>query len=401
MFNSILQNIDDTITKAKSSEKLKQSEYFPIYETIETYIKDNDLVLSNVDILVSEKITNKRYYVIYGPNIFKHANNLANSIAKLTIHVLMFTNKQNEDFSITVNGSPLIQLYNLYSKLREAIAPVKINDMFMYPPEFELIDIYHKLYLPNYANDWDKYTQLRLKLEDQLQKRRDVIGGKPKHRTQRPFNANILLNWLLKNKHEYVLIGDNAINTLLDKPKNLNKVQIISPVVDKFMSEVGNFIKQYTGFLPTFKTHNANTPIEPRIRKTVVSITLKVKGKSRIVHILDIFNNAEYELIPYTKYKGLNIAYPNVLKMFQLLDLWYLRILKALGKIDDIKSITSSILHNLETIGSLSDTLYRKEFYIGINYDTKMYKKIQGTGNKFYPYNPEQYRYLNGNYRHI
>jgi len=400
MFNQFLKNVDDVIETAKSSNNINQTDYFPIYDIIENYVKSNSLILSNIDTLISKPRSTKRSYIIYGTNIFKHANNLSNDIAKKTIYVLLFTNKKNEDFTILVNGSPLIQLYNIYSKMELAIQPIKMNNMMMYPPEFELINVYHKLYLPNFASEWDIYKEYKVVLEQQLIKRKNIIGGKKQIKPKKPFDSRVILNWI-KERSGYVLIGENAINTLTNKPKNLNKIQIITDHVQQFTSELENFIKQYTGFEPTFKVHSANIPIESRIQKTVVTINIKINGKRRNLHILDIFNNAEYELIPYTTYDGFNIAYPNVLKMFQLLDLWYLRILKALGMIENISHITSNIFSNLELINNLSDSLYTKEAYIGINYEYQRYKKKQGTNNKFFPYNPSQHKYIKGSYRHI
>ena len=347
--------------------------------------------------LISTKSIEKRSYIIYGQCIFKHANDIANLIAEKTIYVLMFTNKKNEDFTIFVNGSPIIQLYNVYEKIRNAISPVKINGISVYPPEFELIDIYRKLYLPNYADKWDLYDDLKVKLEHQLFQRRSIIGGKHKTTT---FNVQKLLNWL-KTRYDYVLIGLNAVNILTKRDKFLGKVQIITRSVEKIVQDVDIFIKQYIGFSPTFKVHNANISTEPRIEKTVVTVTLKINNKSKKIHILDIFNNAEYELIPYAIINNWNIGYPNVIKMFLLLDLWFLRILKALGKIQNLSSVTSQIFTSIKEIDNIDKTIYTDESYLGTNYELQRYKKIQGTNNEFFPYNPTQHKYIKGEYRTV
>lgn len=400
MFNQFLQIADNVINNAKNSTHVVAKGLLPIHSIIEQYIKEHGLILSNVDVLLEEKNNNASSYTIYGDNIFRHANNLANIIATHTIFVLLFTNDKNKDFTITVNGIPLIQLYNIMPRIRKIVFPITVRGMFMYPPEFELLEVYRKLYLPNFASEWEAYNKIRIKLEKLLTDRTTIIGGERNKKKHRLFDANIILNWL-RGRRDYVLIGDNSINVLLDKKKDKYKVQIISNSVDKFIAELENFIIQYTGFEPTINTHNANIPEEPRITKTVVSVNLKINGKQKIVHILDVFNNAEYELIPFTTYRGLSIAYPNVIKHFQLLNVWYLRTLKAFGKIHNIKHLINRIIDNISIINTIPNKLFTTEEYIGINYDVKLYKKIQGTGNEFYPYNPEQHRYLKGCYRKV
>lgn len=412
MFVQYLKTIDDVITKAKKSKHVIRKDFFPIYTAVEKYVKDNNLILSNMETLIKKEKTTFRSYTIFGNNIFHHANNIANMIAKITVYVLMYTNKKNEDFSITVNGTRFIQLFNIQNRLRKVIAPVTVGGILMYPPEFELIDLYHKLYLPNYADEWEKLQELEVDIKKQMYSRRKILGGyhnKHKHQQnnkyKRTFVDNkIILNWL-KERDDYVLVGVNAINILNGYNTYCQKVQILTSCpVEKIVSEFNNLIFQYIGVHVVHKSHNANISFEPRLQKTVVSVIIPgLKHGKRTIHLMDIFNSPLYELVPYTTYSDLNIGYSNVLRMFILVDLWFLRILFAVNLINDrvLKQSVDAIFENLSNVDKISMSKYSIELYLGTYVDLIRYKHKQSLQNTFYPYNPEQTRYQKGVFRNI
>jgi hypothetical protein len=412
MFGHYLETFDDVICEAKKSKHVVREEYFPIYAAVEDYVKKNNLILSNVETLIEQKKNICRTYIIYGDNIFKHANNITNTIAKITIYVLMYTNVKNEDFSITMNGSMFIQLYNIQNKMRHVISPVEIKGLLMYPPEFELIDIYHKLYSPNHADKWDQLVLFEKEVRAQMYNRKKIIGGyynKKKHQDSqntkgKQMDNKIILDWL-KGRCDYVLVGVNAVNILNGLKMYCQKVQVITDThIEKFVKELGNLIFQYTGYHISHKQHNANIYVEPRLQKTIVSVTIP-NGKlgPKTIHILDIFNSAHYELVPYTTYDKLNIGYPNVLRMFILIDVWFIRILFALKLINQqiLKQSINTVFDNLENVENVSVDKFSSETYLGKFSDLVLYKKKNSSHNVFYPYNPEQYRYQKGNYRTI
>jgi hypothetical protein len=135
------------------------------------------------------------------------------------------------------------------------------------------------------------------------------------------------------------------------------------------------------------------------LQKTVVSVTIN----NKTIHLMDIFNSAQYELIPYTTYDNINIGFPNVIRMFMLIDMWFLRILYSMSLINDntLKYSINNIFKNLEKVEDIDDTKFSRELYLGIYVDLMRYKKKISVDNVFYPYNPEQHRYQKGNYRVI
>jgi hypothetical protein len=415
MFTEYLKTFDGVISNAEKSKHVIQKDFFPIYDFVETYVKKNKLILSNVETLMDKEKTTFRSYTIYGENIFKHANNISNGIAAITIYVLMYTNKKNEDFTIVVNGSRFIQLYNIKKQLLRVITSVNVSGIRMYPPEFELIDIYHKLYSPKCADEWDKLLTFERIIRDQMYGRLKILGGynsdaKKKHDHRQYLkgdliNNSIIINWL-KGRDDYILIGINAINIISGLSGYNQKIQVVTGTpIEKFVGEFGNLIFQYTGFHVSHKTHTSNILTEPRLRKTVVSVVIpdKKHNTKQTVHLLDIYNSASYELVPYTVYNNINIGYPNVLRMFMLIDAWYLRILSALKAVNDhtLKQCIGIIFKNLRNIDSVEISKYSTELYLGTYSDLKIFKQKEGLKNIYYPYNPEQYRYQKGNYRVI
>lgn len=403
MFNQFLKSFDNVLETARSAPEVSQKEYLSIYTTIEDYVKENNLIVSSPEIFIKKKTTGIKTYTIYGDDIFKHANTLSNEISRITIYVLMHTNKKNEDFVIKVNGQSMINLFNIPKKLKQLVSPIRVCDMLVYPPEFELINVYHKLYSPHHAGEWDDLVELEETLKKHMYERQDIIGGT--EISVKPFHDNfidnqLILNWL-KGRRDYVLVGINAIAALNNfEDPYFQKIQIItSSDIHKIVSELDNILFQFTGHRCLHKTHSSNIHIEPRMTKTIISI----KIKKRTIHLIDIFNNAQFELVPYTTYDGLEIGYPNVLRMFMLVDMWFLRTLYALEVITDsvLKRGVCDILKYIKVIDGLDPSCYDSENYLGVYIDLNRHKQKEALGNIYYPYIPEQARYSKGSYRTI
>jgi hypothetical protein len=417
MFSQFLNQVDGVISEAKASRHIIKESFGEVYDAIESYVKDNNLILSSPEALIKQEKTTFSKFTIYGDNIFRHANNLANIIAAINIYVLMYTNVKNEDFTISVDGGALVQLYNVRRNLLPTINPVKIGGINMYPYELELIGIYNKLYSPEFADDWDKLDDWERKMFKHICERRQILGGKRRRRSgsarrsaasrdesgrsTNAFDGAVVFNWL-KGRDDYILVGVNAVNILTDSPPDHPKIQAITANCS-FVNEVSNLIKQATGITPRTKTNKTNIPTEPRSSKTTISIAVpNGRGKQRTVHIMDVFNAATYELVPFSTYNDLQVGHKNVLKMYFLVDLWFYRILFSLNFIKEtvLKKNVAACFHNLEKIEGVPQDILGRE-YLGIHSDIVRYKKKIGTQNVFYPYNPEQHRYIKGKYREI
>jgi predicted transcriptional regulator len=386
MFSAFLKNIDNVLEDAKKSPHVVQDNFFKIYEIVENYVAKNNLMLSNMEILSRRKKKSFNTYIIYCNDAFKHANDLANALAKETIYILLYTQQQNKEFSITVKGKWLIHVYNIPLQFLNVIYPVKIDNMLLYPPEFELIDIYHKLYSPHYADEWDKVRELEPSIKQLFKKRKNLMagdmieGGAPVRRKK--INSSII-NWL-KERNDYVIVGEFAINMMTELSKKTCCIQlIIDSPLDKFVAEFDNFIYQLTGTRTIKKTHTANIYIEPRLKKTVLKTRL---NNEKTVRILEIFNSGQFELIPYSTKNNLMIGYPNVLRTYILLNLWYSTILFALGKIDKyiLSSNVGNVFRQMDMIDLIKNSEYSHESYLGTYVKLAVWKKHRADKGTFY-----------------
>lgn len=396
MFTTHLESFDEVIEEAKKSHHVINKELKKLNKIVINYIKTNKLLLSNIDMLLKVD-TNINNFIIYGKNILIHANRLANELAKHTIYIKLYTNVKNMDFNISLNGLSYIQLYNLGESIK-SISPIK-NDLLLYPPELELINVYHKLYSPVYFDDWDLLDVNRKKLETLLFTRKNIIGGKIKNKNK--FNNRFILNWL-KNKENIILIGQNAINIISGNNIYYNKVQIITDIkINALIPIIDKLVQKNTGYKVTHKSSYINLYSEFRLIKTTVSISININGKKKNIYIMDIYNSTTFELVPYYTYKDINIGFHNVLKMYLLLDL-YNTIMISKGKSNNIiKLIANNSINNIKRINELKNFTYKEESYMGVHIDIYKIKKKIGTDNIYYPYVPESYRYKNGKYRVI
>lgn len=130
--------------------------------------------------------------------------------------------------------------------------------------------------------------------------------------------------------------------------------------------------------------------------------TISIKSENKHIYILDIFNNAQYDLVPFTTYNNFQLGYPNVIKMFLLIDIRFSRIMYILKIINDktLSNSISNIYSYFMNIDKIDVSKFNEE-YLGTVSDYSKYKKKLGLGNIYFPYSPEQYRYQNGEYRKI
>jgi hypothetical protein len=185
---SFIPQIQQKALKTISDDR---NQFAVIWKTIEQYCEENDLIISDVNVITNEKdavsyICNKRYK-IYTSNPFRHANNLTNMIHTAMIDdplrytTKMRTIKEHEEFSIDYNIREIATIYQLQKhrsiELRTIINPITVDKLLYMPPEIELIDIYHKLYDPSQSHNTDENLMFEKILYDKAMDRKGIIGS--------------------------------------------------------------------------------------------------------------------------------------------------------------------------------------------------------------------------------
>lgn len=386
MFAKSIEHIDEILDDAKKSPLIENNERIRLYNTVIDYVKEHNLIISNHLLYLDKKDMNS-VIIIYGPDILRHANDIANILSGITIYIKLFTTVKSMDFNLSVYGMPFIQLYGVHTKIYPNIFPIVMDGLNVYPPELELINVYNKLYLPEYSDKWDCLLEAEYKLFNIIKDRGGIIGGKPKQ------SYNLLE--IIKKRDDYVLIG----NVVLDVFRNgygSGKVHIITNSDLKLISnELCNTIYKQTGKKHIFKIENVGFPGIPRLSRS------NIKSDGKIVCV--IYNPASYELIPYTVYKNTKIAHVSVICMYMLLDAWHLREVYSAGTLDKktMDNIMSNLFKTYTAIRDIPIEMYTQELYFGQYSNIINYRIKQKKDNEFPPYIPEKYKLNSGNYRII
>ena len=393
MFSSYIENIDLLYEKARNSKHVIYDDFFVFYEIIDKYAKENKIILSNRQLLLGEEKKGLSSYVLYGSNIFLHANKLSNILSEKTIYVKLFTNIKNEDFTIMVNNFRLIQLYNINKKLRLIIKPLLLRGFLIYPPEFELIKIYHDLYNPARAGEWEKINKIETKIYEKFIERKKIIGG---NRASKKIYPKQILNWLT-NKTNCILIGINAINLINSTENYKTQFQVIANEV--FIEEFSTFIFQYTGRETNIKKYRGFIKNDHLLVKHSIYINFP-QGNFKI---MNVWNSIDYELVPYITIENIRVGSINVILRFLLIYIWNTRVLDFLKK-NKSKNLLNEIFNYIKLIRNErtnKNLKLDKLSYMGLYIDPIREKQKKNISNTYYPYTPIKYKLKNNKYRDI
>ena len=330
-------------------------------------------------------------FIVYGPYIFKHANALANLLAiNHTPFVELFTTLKNRMFSMKINGeSGIITFIDIRSNLSSIIKPIAGKWL---PPNIELQHIYHKLYSPQHFGERDGLLGYEKKCWDIFTKNVDKTREDNKHSREYPFNS-LVLTWL-KNKDDCILIGPVATT---HPSRNKHMIQIItSSSMGKISDEITKIMQRLANIQSiSSRTYLIdNIPGEYRLSKTVLSIK-----KNRVV---EIYNAANYELVPYIVVDGVKVGMPYVLLHYMMLDIWNVNVLGVNGILPR-QAITRITNEYVDIMNMVRSKIYEvtKPMFLGNYVDDHLAKKRLSLSNSFFPYYPAQYKQINNKYREI
>jgi len=405
----------------------ERNQYNNIWQIIEQYAAKNKILISNKYILINQpnaknNIYKKTYY-LYTINPLCDANQLTNLIyqqmqSDINSHYTRLkTIKENEEFVIEYNLRQVATIYKIqkYKDIYKLIHPIQINKLLYIPSEIELIDIYHSLYDPS---QYDTYDEM-LKFEDQLfqqvsnRKEKGYLGGRiacPKYKKQiiEVLKVDLIMKWITKNQ-DIILIGPWVYDIQNNKSicPNHEKIQIISKfTADEVLEQIKYYAQQLTSFEITKKEQSLHIPKDFRTLR--ITYYLKIQTARGIVEkpFLDLFNCAEFEIIPAVLTKNILIGTKWVLLRFLFIDLWIVRIIKTIGyfssdklnkKIQYLWNIIEFFRNKSFKLTPIKDT-----YWIGVYKDMILDKKMQNLDNKsYYPYYPYAYYKQHHKFREI
>ncbi len=370
-------------------EQWDLDKYNKIYDIIESYIKTNNLV-------VYSNIHSNRLYTVFSDNPLHHATTLTNEIFKENEIVEMKTQIPYKSFLITVNFKRIV-VFHIIEKYKnidyiDLIKPIK-SDFLLLPPEIELIIVYWKLYQLQEHDNWDKLPVEELSTGWKKRIDEGIIGGNNEINKviqagrQQPTKYINILNKILDiviNINSVIIgaIGCDIITNNLAISDHSDRIQIISSNVAGTIEEISNT------FNVTQRNHELKLPIDFRLKRTTLYAMAIRHGKTVELPIIDIFNSAEYELIPYShSSRNHLIGHPYVILKFLFIDLWILNLRKAYDNIDAKIYINkarrlSQYISRMQSLSIPIDKVY------GIYNNEDIYLKNIYKDAKMYPYVP-------------
>lgn len=418
MFTKILNTdfLDNIQKKALTIIKQDRDKYKAIYDIILKYCSDQNIIISNYYVLTNQEDTMAnvidKVYKCYTIEPFRHANNLTNLIHQNKADKYQYTRLntivEHEEFSIMYDTRVVVQIYGLQkhrsTDFMSIIKPTKIDKCLYMPAEIELIDVYHNFY-NNKIDDLAIETELYKQVYERKEK--GIIGSgvsckERKKEIIEVIKIGLVKDWILKKCaiDNIILIGPWAHDWIKHGKNicvNLEKIQIISSTsVKELLAELRHYLSEFN-MTVTYREQELHIPKDFR----TVRYTFYLQDKP----FLDLFNCAEFEIIPYHNINGIFIASKWVILRFLFIDLWIIRVIKSLGLLSqDVLNKKIIYLWDLiEYFREKEKELSKDtENYIGVFIDYIIDKKISNLQEKrFEPYVPEIYLKKNNKYREI
>jgi hypothetical protein len=442
MFKSILQT--DYFLKEQqianntiiNEDRLK---YFPIFNTIKLMLKNNISVIFSDSNLISynkNKLHNFKtttQLVIYSTHARKITTLITNKIhEKFGKFVQMRSIIPNKEYDIIYDLRTLVKIYHIYRYKKMEISvlfnTININNLLYFPIEVELMDVYHKLYLPNCYNDWNVLQTTKNTLQAlfnsqqtiKLNKLTTITSIKKcvncKEIQHNNINQIKILMMQYFNNENYILVDDWSQYSLrkhtLEQIPN-SSIQVISENdIELDYRNIMSYLSKFIKYGIFFKKRKLYIPKNNRILKYTLYVKYPgIKSSGVNKPFLDIYNCGMYELIPFTKHTckfgddlvNIKIACLYVNMYFILVNLWIVNLIFKLGNIDKQTFINKNIhLNKLITWAKKTLPTHTKT-YIGINYDEKTQQKIiiSKKNIKKKSYYPENSINLNKKYKLI
>lgn len=414
--------LSDIKSQALVTIKNDRNRYSLIWQTIEEYCAKNKLIISSNAALLGktdelDNIFDKTYF-IYTSNPFRHANELTNTIHRVAVNephrqfTRLRTVQENAEFIIDFDLRPVAYIYKLQKHKSvepiDIIKPIEIKNIYYMPAEIELIDILHKLYK---MEDYEKNIAFEDMLYRQVYVRKEsgVLGAScadDKKQLLEALKVDLVLNWLRGLKKNTILVGPWAYDWIrLTSSKlcaNVEKIQLISEMQQhELLHLLNKYMKERKlPFCVTMREQELHIPKDFRTSRFTYYVNVDSERGGVEKPFLDLFNCANFEIIPCYTSDKMRIGYKYVMLRFLFIDLWIIRVIKSLNL------LTAEVLNKkLIYIWTLVDffrnyTVNATIDFIGVYRDPNVDKKISNLSEKaFYPYYPETYQQTHHKYR--
>lgn len=408
----------------------ERNRYDYIYAIIDSYIASaDDIVLGGVMglhlMLGRERSWDDYVYHLYSESALSHANTLTNTIArtlvvqKKTDIIAMRTKIAHVSYEIVVDGRVMVMFHNLKSNPVRAIdlirpiaakwfvgdtGPLAATGVSVLSPETYLLDIYWELTSPALADEWQANLDMETALVKMLGTRRSALKRVDGGDGGDDISLKLLKEFVANNDH-VLLLGEHALR-FYDAEVVLSS-SVIHVISDLSADEIIGAIRVIVAPLPATKNDRTlNMMQDARLRR----LTIRVGDEHDSREVMYVYNSAEYDLVPFNTLKSeehsIRVGNPYVLLRFMLVDLWMIKWVLSMGKINE--QFANKRMDNILTnFFALRDKLngicvFQTHDYIGTYHDEIIDQKMSSIGSqKFKDYYPQEYIRKNGNYRDL
>ena len=379
--------------------------YAPFLEQVERYCQSN-LVGSpeqshiliggdlSIDLLTKpdHKLTRDQFvWDLYACDAYGIAKKLAEDLANVrSPHIpartiALQTNVKHREFTIYVYTRVLLRIYSMERYRGVDLAELAGTSIVVGPfthqsiksisPEMHLIQTYRKLYSPAMIGTAEQNLTNEAALIALMPALSNQIDGGDE---QLKSVDKILKYLAAKDTPPHVHVGVYAING--DK----SRLQIITDNIDAIYLGVARVIKKLR-----FVKYNLGIVGDFQLTNHTI---YDVRGDTQIP-CMDIFNSAQFEMIPFVMRGSERVGNPWVLLRFLFIDMWVLQMIDQFGKhtnqhkIDKLLRLVTKVRASalINPVAS-----FQLDNYIGIYMDESIAKKkmIRETGDRFPTYYP-------------
>lgn len=440
MFKYSLEHIDDLYKDADKLILPQRQSMTKYIEVIEKFIVDRKLLKSNINELIDSFSSKKPSInimklkiVIYSANALIDANDLANELALINDYTVLNTTIFKKEFQIAIEGNKFITFKHVETHKNIVLIEV-MKPVFGYvAPEIEILGVYKRLFNPHFASEWDELIEQEGKLHEICKSRLETIrgysqggsiqGGSIQGSSKLTFlNAKeaVILYIAKTYINQIIMVGEVAYDIYTQEYKNIvkiikqgeKKIQYIGYVSpEELMHSLNNL---GLGYKITYKKQSLHLPIDERQQKYTFYIDSGCKDDDEKCFIIfELFNNVEYELVPYSIVKiddiDMKIGTMQISLYIAYIDIWVIQLISAIGQLHESSKFTK-----LQTLYEQIDK-YRKilltqdylnqfkkyKFYMGTFIDEIIFLKHLSISNSVPAYIPSIYKKLNNSYRTI
>lgn len=372
----------------------------PFFKAAEEFCAANGVFIGGkvgMDLLTGANYTKDSFtWELYANNPYNTTKKFADALFRVrNPHVSsetieMETNIRHREFTVKINTRYLFKIYGLdvFRKIpvgklfRQVRARAYFSgiDILCIPEELQIINIYRTLYSPSHVSEWDTALSYENKLYNNIinSKPKDFQGGaKNKNSSPDGQDDDKLLKYI--KSREFVIIGHTP---------GESRLQVIAQDhIDDIVAAVGKIEHGMTVFSTNY---SLMIPMDFQTTKHTIFAVDKY-GDTSI--LMDVYNSAEFELIPFVQTANGREANPWVKLRFLFIELWVATVTtvgKDSHRISKITREINSVRSNLmRTPESINKSFQLTDYYgISTNEIVEKKKIIKEIGERFPNYYP-------------